>query len=91
MSSKETVAQKLSAFVCGMDYEKLPAEVIDRLKDLLLDQLGCQLIGSTLEWNQSVYKFVKENKHGSRNHRQSRRQGSGGRCRPREWNFRSRL
>jgi 2-methylcitrate dehydratase PrpD len=64
MSSKETVAQKLSAFVCGMDYEKLPAEVIDRLKDLLLDQLGCQLIGSTLEWNQSVYKFVKENKHG---------------------------
>jgi len=41
MSSKETVAQKLSAFVCGMDYEKLPAEVIDRLKDLLLDQLGC--------------------------------------------------
>ena len=64
MSSNETVAQKLSAFVCGMDYEKLPAEVIDRLKDLLLDQLGCQLIGSTLEWNQSVYKFVKENKHG---------------------------
>ena len=64
MSSKETVAQKLSAFVCGMDYEKLPAEVIDRLKDLLLDQLGCQLIGSNLEWNQSVYKFVKENKHG---------------------------
>ncbi len=64
MSSKETVAQKLSAFVCGMDYEKLPAEVIDRLKDLLLDQLGCQLIGSSVEWNQSVYKFVKENKHG---------------------------
>jgi len=64
MSSNEMVAQKLSAFVCGMDYEKLPAEVIDRLKDLLLDQLGCQLIGSTLEWNQSVYKFVKENKHG---------------------------
>ena len=64
MSSNETAAQKLSAFVCGMDYEKLPAEVIDRLKDLLLDQLGCQLIGSTLEWNQSVYKFVKENKHG---------------------------
>src|SRR5215510_14712860 len=64
MSSKETVAQKLSLFVCGIDYERLPAEVIDRLKDLLLDQLGCQLIGSTVAWNQSVYQFVRENKHG---------------------------
>ena len=64
MSSKETVAQKLSLFVCGMDYERLPAEVIDRLKDLLLDQLWCQLIGSTVAWNQSVYQFVRENKHG---------------------------
>src|SRR5262245_766524 len=64
MSSKETVAQKLSLFVCGMDYGRLPAEVIDRLKDLLLDQLGCQLIGSTVAWNQSVYQFVRENKHG---------------------------
>ena len=64
MSSKETVAQILSQFVCRMDYQRLPPEVIDRLKDLLLDQLGCQLIGSTVAWNQSVYQFVRENKHG---------------------------
>jgi 2-methylcitrate dehydratase PrpD len=47
-----------------MDYRRLPPEVIDRLKGQLLDQLGCQLIGSTVPWNQSVYQFVRENKYG---------------------------
>jgi len=64
MSAKKTIAQKLGAFVCGMDYERLPAEVIHRLKDLMLDQLGCQLLGSAVAWNQAVYRLVKENKQG---------------------------
>ncbi|HEY7322588.1 MAG TPA: MmgE/PrpD family protein [Candidatus Binatia bacterium] len=64
MSSKETLAHRLSLYVCGMDYRRLPPEVIDRLKGQLLDQLGCQLIGSTVPWNQSVYQFVRENKYG---------------------------
>ena len=64
MSAKETIAQKLGAFVCKMDYEKLPAEATHRLKDLILDQLGCQLLGSAVDWNQAVYRLVKENKQG---------------------------
>ena len=33
-----------------------------RCKDLLLDQLGCQLIGASVPWNQAVYQFVKNTK-----------------------------
>jgi 2-methylcitrate dehydratase PrpD len=64
MSSEETVAQKLGMFVSRLKYEDLPTDVVRRAKELLLDQLGCQLLGSTVEWNQPVYKFVKENKSG---------------------------
>jgi 2-methylcitrate dehydratase PrpD len=64
MSSAETVAQKLGAFVCQLEYERLPGEVIKKTKELLLDQLGCQILGSTVEWNEAIYKFVKENKPG---------------------------
>ena len=64
MSSAETVAQKLGMFVSRLKYEDLPAEVVDRTKDLLLDQLGCQLLGSKVEWNKPVYEFVKENNSG---------------------------
>jgi 2-methylcitrate dehydratase PrpD len=64
MSSDETVAQKLGKFVSQLKYEELSGDVINRTKDLVLDQLGCQLLGSTVEWNQPVYKFIKENKPG---------------------------
>jgi 2-methylcitrate dehydratase PrpD len=64
MDSKQTLAQTLAAFVCELDYTKLPQEVVRRAKDLFLDQLGCQLLGSLMEWNQAVYRVVKENKQG---------------------------
>jgi 2-methylcitrate dehydratase PrpD len=64
MSSAETCAQILGAFVCRLDYANLPSEIVRRAKDLLLDQLGCQLLGSSMEWNQAVYRVVKENKPG---------------------------
>ena len=51
-------------FVCELDYAKLPLEVVQRAKDLILDQLGCQLLGSLMEWNGAVYRVVKENKQG---------------------------
>lgn len=64
MNVKMTVAQTLAAFVCELDYDDLPVDVVERGKALLLDQLGCELLGSTLEWNQPVYKFIRENKSG---------------------------
>ena len=46
----------------ALDYDHLSAEVTRYEKTLLLDQLGCQLIGSTVDWNQTAYRFITENK-----------------------------
>jgi 2-methylcitrate dehydratase PrpD len=64
MRSTQTVAQTLACFLCELKYEQLPSEIILRQKALLLDQLGCQLLGSTLSWNGPVYNFVRDNKSG---------------------------
>src|ERR1051325_6407591 len=64
MTATKTVAQTLAAYIHGLDYSEIPPEVAARAKALLLDQLGCELIGSTGEWNQAVYRFVHENKQG---------------------------
>src|SRR5882724_2950439 len=64
MSSNGTIAQQLAAFIGALDYDHLSAEVTRYGKILLLDQLGCQLIGSTVVWNQTAYRFITENKSG---------------------------
>jgi 2-methylcitrate dehydratase PrpD len=64
MMARQTVAQTLAAFICGLDYADIPPPAVARCRDLLLDQLGCQLIGASMEWNQPVYRFVKETKRG---------------------------
>ncbi|MBI4321446.1 MAG: MmgE/PrpD family protein [Chloroflexi bacterium] len=50
----------LAEFVVGYTRDKLKTQVIDRAKILVLDQLGCALIGSTLKWNQAAYHFVRD-------------------------------
>lgn len=64
MNSTQTVAQALAGFLCQLQYEQLPSEIVLWQKALLLDQLGCQLLGSTLAWNRPVYNFVREHKSG---------------------------
>src|SRR6266850_6449968 len=64
MSSNGTVAEQLAAFIGALDYGKLAVGVTRYEKTLLLDQLGCQLIGSTFDWNQPAYRFITENKSG---------------------------
>jgi 2-methylcitrate dehydratase PrpD len=64
MTSAMTVAQTLGTFVSELSYQQLPPEVVSQTKDFLLDQLGCQLLGSTVEWNRAVYEFVKKYRQG---------------------------
>ena len=59
-----TAAQCLAKFICELKYAEIPANVVSRCRDLLLDQLGCQLIGASMPWNQPVYEFVKGAKSG---------------------------
>lgn len=64
MNLRQTAAQKLAAFICDLDHRHIPVDAVARCRDLLLDQLGCQLIGASMEWNQPVYRFVKDTKSG---------------------------
>ncbi len=64
MSGSQTAAQKLADFICALDYRHVPVDAVARCRDLLLDQLGCQLIGASMQWNQPVYRFVKDTKSG---------------------------
>jgi 2-methylcitrate dehydratase PrpD len=42
--------RKIAAFVSGLRYEQIPAEVLTRIKLLILDALGCAIYGARLEW-----------------------------------------
>lgn len=41
----------LAAFVAGLRYEQIPPAVIERVKLLILDSLGCALYGAGLPWS----------------------------------------
>src|ERR1700737_1077836 len=42
--------RSIAEFVSGLTYEAIPAEVIERIKLLILDSLGCAIYGANLEW-----------------------------------------
>lgn len=48
----------IAAFVSGLAYERIPAEVIARIKLLILDSLGCAVFGTRLEWSQILLKTL---------------------------------
>jgi aconitate decarboxylase len=41
----------IAQFIAGLAYERIPAEVIARIKLLILDSLGCALYGAELPWS----------------------------------------
>ncbi|MGI4946444.1 MAG: MmgE/PrpD family protein [Janthinobacterium lividum] len=41
----------IADFVAGLRYEAIPAEVIARIKLLMLDSLGCAIFGADLPWS----------------------------------------
>jgi 2-methylcitrate dehydratase PrpD len=58
-SSADTIARKLSRFVVDLRWEDLPANVIQRAKQLVLDQIGCELVGSTMTWVEPAVKLAE--------------------------------
>ncbi len=42
--------RSIAGFVAGLTYHRIPAEVRDRIKLLILDLLGCAIYGAQLEW-----------------------------------------
>ena len=55
-----TAAERLAERIVGLEFGSLPRDVITMAKLSMLDQLGVQLIGSTMRWNNTIYEVVKE-------------------------------
>ena len=54
------ITEQLAAHTAKVRYEDIPPEAIEKAKDCILDQLGVELIGSTLEWNKIAYRYVAD-------------------------------
>src|ERR1043165_8413784 len=54
------ITAKLAVHASKLRYEDIPSDVIEKAKDCILDQIGVELIGSTLEWNKIAYRYVTE-------------------------------
>lgn len=48
----------IAEFAAGLRYERIPAEVVTRIKLLILDGLGCAIYGVGLEWNKILLKTL---------------------------------
>lgn len=51
-------SRKIAQFVSGLTYDKIPAEVRQRIKLLILDSLGCGIYGSLKEHSQIAVKAI---------------------------------
>ncbi len=48
----------MASFVAGLCYEHIPGEVIERIKLLMLDSLGCAIFGTGLEWSRILIETL---------------------------------
>ncbi len=53
-------SEKLAAFVTKTQFSDLTAAEAGRIKECILDQIGCQLVASTLPWNRIVSDYACE-------------------------------
>lgn len=63
--SKET--KTLAGFAAGLSFEDIPAQVVERAKDCIIDTIAAAIHGSSLPWSRIVIDYVKSN-------------GAGGKC-----------
>ena len=53
------LTQHLAAFCTRLDYDSLPAEVVDRAKYFFLDYLGVAVRGSLSDSSQPLYRLAR--------------------------------
>jgi len=51
--------RKIAEFVSTLSYDRIPGEVRERIKLLILDALGCGLYGAQLEWCRILQSTLK--------------------------------
>jgi 2-methylcitrate dehydratase PrpD len=50
----------IARFVSGLRYERIPAEVLGRIKLLALDALGCAIYGAELPWSRILRETLRD-------------------------------
>jgi aconitate decarboxylase len=50
----------MAEFVAGLRYERIPTEVIERIKLLMLDSFGCAIYGVNLEWSRILMQTLEQ-------------------------------
>jgi aconitate decarboxylase len=58
-SPAEGATQQLSRFLAQTTYDKIPAEVSDRTKHLILDGIGCGLLAARLDWSRRAVETLR--------------------------------
>ncbi len=51
---------KLAQFTAQLKYPDIPSEVVNHVKLLVLDSMGCSLYGATLPWTRHLIEMVRE-------------------------------
>ena len=59
MSSAVTLTAQLAKYIVATDYTKIPDDVVDCTKRVLLDTLGCMVLGSTLPGGSIMEKYLR--------------------------------
>lgn len=52
--------RKLAKFAADLKFKDIPVEVVNLIKLLTLDTIGCGLFGSTIQWSIMVSDLVQE-------------------------------
>jgi 2-methylcitrate dehydratase PrpD len=58
-TESNTYTRGIAEFVANLRYEDLPSEVVDRIKLLILDSLGCAIFGVELEWSRILLQTLR--------------------------------
>jgi aconitate decarboxylase len=58
-NSDNRYTRGLAEFISGLRYDRIPAEVLARIKLLILDSLGCAIYGAHLPWSQILVDTLK--------------------------------
>jgi 2-methylcitrate dehydratase PrpD len=56
-----TAAHKLADFAVGLKYEDIPAEVIERAKDCVIDTVAACIFGAEMPWTKTVIGYAQRN------------------------------
>src|SRR5262249_14806532 len=57
-TSDDAYTRGMAAFVADLAYERIPAEVIARIKLLMLDAFGCAIFGTELDWSRILARTL---------------------------------